>query len=297
MEIDDTVLRAYVDGELSSSERGRVEAAVAQSESLKADLAALRASCLPYSAAFDAEQVPPVPTALAERMAMFSAVAAANQSVPNGLTSSANAKKQSGDQVGERRNWLRWAGMGAALAASFGAGVGTQSFWFRSNGSGSSVANVPEVKGGPQVAKWVQAVASYQALYLRDTVDRPADSQERAAEVIAEFQNKTQTKLVVPDLAKAGFEFKRVQRLQFENKPLLQIAYLPKVGLTGALCMMQSETNADVELQVFESHGLSGVTWQRAGLSYVFVADTSSTAVKAIGEQLVAAQFPTLHRV
>jgi anti-sigma factor RsiW len=285
MEIDDTALRAFVDGELSSTERHQVELAVAQSESLQAAVAAMRASCLPYRAAFDSETLAPIPKELAERLAMFSAVAASGNNEsnqPGKLKAGANA---------QRRSWLQWAGIGGALAASFAAGIGTRSIWSSTFGSSPAVSFAPQ-----KVAAWVEAVASYQALYVRDTVDRPADSKDRAASVISEFQNSTQTKLVVPDLASAGFAFKRVQRLSFGNKPLLQMAYLPTAGLTGALCVMPAETSGDVALQLFESHRLNGATWQREGLSYVFVADADAATVKAIGEKLIASQFPVLHR-
>jgi anti-sigma factor RsiW len=286
MEFDETVLRAFVDGELSSSERSRVEAAVAQSETLQASVAALRASCLPYRAAFDGEVSPPVPAGLAERLAMFSAVAASGNNEPvKGAQPLNNIKQQ-------RRNWLRWAGTGGALAASFAAGIGTRSMW-----SSRFWASPTGGQGSSNAAAWVEAVASYQALYVRDTVDRPADTKDRAASVITEFQNSTQTKLEVPDLASVGFAFKRVQRLSFNNKPLLQIAYLPTLGLTGALCMMRAEKRGDVALQVLELHRLSIATWQREGLSYVFVSDADLATVKAIGEKLVDLQFPVLHRV
>ncbi len=286
MEFDETVLRAFVDGELSSSERGRVEAAVAQSETLQASVAALRASCLPYRAAFDGEASPPVPVGLAERLAMFSAVAASsNPEINSGPAVLTKANEP-------RRAWLRWSGIGGALAASFVAGIGTRSIWPTVMGPSSTAGQW--AKSAPE---WVEAVANYQSMYVRDTVDRPADNKDRAASVIAEFQNKTQTTLVVPDLTSAGFAFKRVQRLSFNNKPLLQIAYLPTVGLTGAICMMQSETSGDVALQALQLHRLSLVTWQRQGLSYVFVADAEIATVKAIGEKLVASQFPILHRI
>jgi anti-sigma factor RsiW len=287
MEFDETVLRAFVDGELSSSERSRVEAALAQSETLQASVAALRASCLPYRAAFDGEASPPVPAGLAERLAMFSAVASSSNppminSAPTALTSANQPRRAS----------LRWAGIGGALAASFVAGIGTRSIWPSVMGPSSTAG-----QGATKAAEWVEAVANYQAMYVRDTVDRPADNKDRAVSVIAEFQVKTQATLVVPDLTSAGFAFKRVQRLSFNNKPLLQIAYLPTVGLTGAICMMQSETSGDVALQAHQLHRLSLVTWQRQGLSYVFVADAEIATVKAIGEKLVASQFPILYKV
>ncbi|MGL4231396.1 MAG: anti-sigma factor, partial [Casimicrobium sp.] len=76
MNIDETTLRAYVDGELSPVERERVAAAIANNVALEEQVAALRASVLPYRAAFDAQPIPAMPEALQRQLASLSAVAA-----------------------------------------------------------------------------------------------------------------------------------------------------------------------------------------------------------------------------
>jgi len=61
MTVDEPLLRAYVDGELEPALRDQVEAAVANSTELQAQVQQLRASCLPYRAAFEAHQLPEAP--------------------------------------------------------------------------------------------------------------------------------------------------------------------------------------------------------------------------------------------
>jgi anti-sigma factor RsiW len=66
--IDDTVLLAYVDGQLTPERRSEVEAAATASPDLAARLAAMRASVLPYAAAFARQALPPIPESLARQV-------------------------------------------------------------------------------------------------------------------------------------------------------------------------------------------------------------------------------------
>jgi anti-sigma factor RsiW len=65
--IDDTVLLAYVDGQLTAERRAEIEAAAAASPELAERLAAMQASVLPYAAAFDRQVLPPMPEHLVIR--------------------------------------------------------------------------------------------------------------------------------------------------------------------------------------------------------------------------------------
>jgi anti-sigma factor RsiW len=283
MKIDENTLRAYVDGELTPAERGSVELAVEHSEDLRAQLAAMRASCLPYRAAFDAQVVPAMPEALQRQLAALSAVSVASVASAVQLAQPVAAPKDA--PSGWFQNRL-------ALAASFAVGALAAlvfgSMWTKP-GAGSAVT-----------ADWVKAIASYQALYVRDTVDRAADSDERAFKVIRDFEAETQAKLIVPNLSGAGLEFKRIQRLGFResdtDKPLIQMAYLPTKGKPGALCVLQTKGNADSAVKAQRMENLSIVTWKRGSLSYVLAVDLPLNEAAAIGDKLSAEQFPVLFK-
>jgi anti-sigma factor RsiW len=260
MTIDETTLRAYVDGELTLNERQSVEAALGHSADLRSQLEAMKASCLPYQAAFDAQATPPMPQALQKQLMAMSAIAQLQTQQP-------------------RRQWLAFAGGGFAVAASFLAGIAVKS---SSEGKPSDVAD------------WEKAVASYQAMYVRDTVERVSDTESNAKRVITEFQSQSSAVLLVPDLRKAGFEFKRIQRLAFEDKPLVQMAYLPSQGKPAALCVMKSTRQTDVDVSARRLENLSIVTWTRAQLSYVFAADIELATALKIGQSLARGEFPLL---
>jgi anti-sigma factor RsiW len=275
MTIDEVTLRAYVDSELSAAERQSVDVALAHSAELRAQVAAMKASCLPYQAAFDAQAMPEMPEALQKHLMAMSAIA----SVPT----------QSSESVQElrRRRWLNFAGGGLALAASFAAGVAVKPAWF----SGAGAKPVDDV------AEWAKAVASYQAMYVRDTVERVRDTEANAKSVIAEFQSHHQSVLVVPDLSAVGFEFKRIQRLAFKDKPLIQMAYLPQQGKPAALCVMNANNKSDIDASVRRLENLSIVTWTRAQLAYVFAVDLAQDDALRIGQALSREKYPLLLKV
>lgn len=68
MTIDDTVLLAYVDGRLTPEGRAEVDAAAADSSEVAARLAAMKASALPYAAAFGRQALPPIPEHLSKNI-------------------------------------------------------------------------------------------------------------------------------------------------------------------------------------------------------------------------------------
>jgi anti-sigma factor RsiW len=259
------LLRAYVDGELSPAERSKVEVAVAHSDALQTQLQAMKASCLPYRTAFDMQHLPSIPDHLQKQLDAMSAVA---QSAPAPSTNNV---------IRPRRWFLRSMGLGAGIAASFAAGFVVRPMWF-----------------SPASAEWVKAVASYQALYVRETVGKTQDSPERTRQIIDAFQRQTNTQLVIPDLTDAGLEFRRIQRLGFGDQPLMQMAYLPTNGKPGALCVLPITSKVATPVSAQTLEGLSVVTWNRDSLAYVLVLDLPLQQASNVGEKLAAGKYSAL---
>ncbi len=298
MNVDETTLRAYVDGELSVSEQGRIEAVVANNPELAQQLKALRASCLPYRAAFDTQNLPPVPTNLTNQITNLLAVAAAPSNQAAAQVNQAVASTA-------RRHWLRSGyGLGLGLAASFAGG-------FLIRPLVGSATN-PSLQATAPMGAWVMPIASYQSMYVRDTLDRAAESQAQTEKVLLEFQRQANKNnaiigtgaanklsgntfaIKVPDLSGSNFEFKRAQLLGFGDQPLLQMAYLPKQGKPAALCILLAPVakNQTVTTQTLE--GLSVVTWQVNHLAYVLASDLPVQLANQLGEQIARNQLPTL---
>lgn len=106
MTISDDMLMAYADGELEPQERARLDAALAQDESLRQRLAAHQSLRARVSAAFDGALAEPVPEALTQAVAPPSAAII--------------------DLSARRVRWSmrEWGAMAASIAAGLVVGVG-----------------------------------------------------------------------------------------------------------------------------------------------------------------------------
>jgi anti-sigma factor RsiW len=271
MVVDESMLRAYVDGELDPATREKVEAVVAHSPELQAQVAALRASCLPYGTAFEAQALPPLPAALQKQVAAMAALAGdAPTPAP---------------QAGRRR----WLGGGLAMAASFAAGalLPWRSLWQQQQGSG-----VP----ANEQAAWVQPIAVYHSLYVRETVDARADDPARLVSLVSDWDAAQRSALYVPDLRRAGLTFKRVQRLGFGNTPLIQMVFLPANGKPVALCALPMSDAAGADTPVATAHieGIGVAHWRRNQLAYVLAADLPAEQLAQLAGGLAAGEFARL---
>lgn len=269
MIIDETTLRAYVDGELSPQERARIEAVVSNNEDVRMQVQALQASCLPYRAAFESLQTAAIPPALTRQIDALSAVA----HYPNMARM-------------PRRAWLRLtAGSGMGLAAAFTTGLFFKASWFF------------ETDEDKMFGPWVHAIASYQALYVRETVDKTPESFENLTKVLAGFRSQLlapMQALSVPDLSTAGLSFKRAQLLGYGDRPLLQIAYLPVSGKPTALCVLPLPGAPDKPASARRMENLTIVTWHRQGLAFVLAIDSSLDQGLYVGRKISENQYPKI---
>jgi hypothetical protein len=293
MNIDEITLRAYVDGELTPAERERVAVAIANNAALEGQVAAMQASVLPYRAAFDAQPMPAMPEALQRQLASLSAVAATSSAASVQGASTARAASANVVALPTRRRWLGTGlAFGAGIAAAFAAG------WFVRPLLATS-APVVNANTSDALAPWVPAIASYQSMYVRATLEKSPFDAAQTRQALNEFQSankfaSSSTKISVPNLNAAGYDFRRAQLLGYGNKPLLQMAYLPVQGKPAALCMLLVTDGKELPLTVHMIEGMSVATWQTRGLSYVLAIDAPIAKVRAMGEQILRDGYPLL---
>lgn len=256
MNVNDQLLLAYIDGALAPDLRGEVEAAIAHSPELASQAFALQASRLPYQAAFNQQKLPPMP----ERL---------RRSVDELVSVSGRAPASASKPSMPRPRWQA----GAWLAAAFFAGAIFHTVLMSSG--------IPT--GG--MDPWVQAVVSYQDLYIRDTVVNVREDRNVTEALLADIRLRDGIPVQIPDLRSAGLEFKRIQRLSYQNKPLIQIVYLPERGEPVALCIF-GETKPDAAIKSQRVDQMTTVTWRRNGLAYVLLGKDSKADLKKIGETL-----------
>jgi anti-sigma factor RsiW len=261
MNIDDTDLLAYVDGELPPHRRAEVEAAVAGSVELMAKVRALRASALPYHEAFEGQRLPAVPQQLTERIASL-------------------ACRSSGRE--------RWSRSTPYLVAAFAAGVVCCAIALRLLSLGASSSPTA------QVAPWIKSVADYQALYSRDTLKYVKEDPELTARVINDLRNIDGISVQVPDLRDQGLTFKRVQRLSLRAQPVVQMVYLPMRGGPIAVCVTP-DARPDETPHAQRVGDLNTVAWRRGNLSYLVLGADSPQELMLLSRQIASGQTPSLY--
>jgi anti-sigma factor RsiW len=262
MNIDDTDLLAYVDGLLPPERRAEVEAAVTASPELTARLQTLRASALPYAAAFQSQTLPPVPTELSQRISDLVCA----------------------DTQRERRRRSSW----PAVVAAFAAGVMCCAIALRLLSPGASPPPTA------QVAPWIRAVADYQQMYSRATLANLNENTELSRRVMDDLRVNDGMKVAVPDLRSAGLTFKRVQRLSFHDRPVVQMVYLPAQGEPIAVCATP-DARPDQMPHAEQIGEMRTVAWRHGSVGYVLLGRGSTEELMELGRRIASGETGSLY--
>ncbi|MEK6346865.1 MAG: anti-sigma factor [Burkholderia sp.] len=300
MKTDDASLLAYVDGELSPQDTAQIEREIGASEDLSARVALLRASQLPYGEAFGQQSLPPVPESLTcnlEAMIRRHREAEAAAATAASAAAAPAGAEEPEASLGPNVHRLRpraakpaaftWPKLAVAfVAGAFCCGLALQ--WLptlRERGGLATVAS----QGG--MAPWIRAAAGYQQLYVRDTVASLQPEAGATAATVADIQRVDHLPVQIPDLSSQGLTFKRVQRLRFHDKPLVQIVYLPKQGKPVALCVLR-DAKGDTAPASQQVDGMSVVAWRRGELGYALIAAPGDVDLEGLGKQLYDGPAP-----
>ena len=263
MSIDETDLLAYADGDLSPARMAEVDAVVARAPELAARLAVMRASVLPYRAAYEAQPLPPLPISLSTRVADL-------------------IEAESGRQRARRSS-------GPRLVAAFAAGVVCCALSWTLLSTWQPLALA--ARG---VAPWIQAVADYQQLYSRETLADVTEDHQLSERIIGELRVVDGMTVRVPDLRSAGLTFKRVQRLSFHRQPVVQMVYLPAHGDPIAVCITR-DVRADEDPHVQQVDELSTVSWRRGNLGYVLLGKAPAQSMLELARRLANGDTGSLY--
>ena len=295
MKMDSILLMAYVDGELSAEECLEVEKEIAVSPDAAEFVAQLQTARLPYAEAFAQQKLPPVPDSLTEAVAAMArahvqrtATPGANDaSIAHGAFAPPSAPVRSRLRIAPQ--WLAV----AFVAGVFCYGVGMR--FLPGQGAGSNATPTATLAAAdPHASSWVAAAAGYQQLYSRDTIAQVPVNAEVTSQTVDAIQHQDGLDVRIPDLSAAGLTFKRVQRLRFNDKPLVQIVYLPEQGAPIALCVMK---DAKPDAAVSEQHidSMNVVTWRHAELSYALIGKPEGTDLSALAKHISGDNVQTLY--
>ena len=297
MSPDPEALLAYVDGELPPQRRAAVEAAIAADPALAAMTAHLQASRLPYFQAFAQQAAVPVPPTLTAHVdALLAPPGAAPAPAFLGALAGSAASAAKVAASGGLSGASAVAGHGPA-AAPDRRGAGPSSLWWTGLGmllslfAGLAAATWLQPSAPPLADPWVRKVASYHAMYARETVQDgesagQISTQALPTQALLRRLQQQGLSLRIPDLSGQGLQFVRAQQLQFEGRPVLQLVYLPRRGLPVAVCLMPATAQAEQAVQVDGQHAL---TWFANGWAYVLIGSLPAPDMQQIRRSLPTA--------
>jgi anti-sigma factor RsiW len=117
---------------------------------------------------------------------------------------------------------------------------------------------------------WRQAVAEYISLYSPDTLTAiPDDAAPRQGELTL-VGSKLGAALPLEQISLPGLTLKRAQLLEYDKKPLAQLAYLDSKSGVVALCIY-GDGHADSAATSERRAGLNIVHWSAHGRAFMLV--------------------------
>ncbi|WP_047606464.1 anti-sigma factor family protein [Rahnella aquatilis] len=244
----DDVLVAYLDNQLSESQRAKFDAQLAQDEVLAQRLVQMSRSNLPFHDAFGAMlQEAPV-----------GKLQAALDAIPDA--------RAAGSSGSSRR---------ALLAASLsflavGLLAGRYSTLFTSDDN------------------WRARVADYMSLYTAQTLADVYDSASQQKIQLARVQNTLGIALNPAALAVQGADLKDARMLHYDDYDIAQITYLDAQYGPMALCITRSEHRDNTALQREIRRGMNVVYWRNAGYNFMLIGHSPAPALTAHAAALQA---------
>lgn len=249
----DEDLTAFIDGELTAEDAARIEAIVKKDEHVAERLEFLARASLPFEQAF-APLLQEAPREKLERML---------EATP----AREDAKAVSAPAASRRRFF-------AALAASLVAGIAIDRA-ILGLGRGFSAKD--------ENSEWRAVVADYISLYTAETLAGPSPARESQAAQLAPFDEKLGLSLSPEAVSLPGVDFKRALLLQYDGKPLAQIAYLdPETG-PMALCIVRSDAGPKAP-DLEHRKGMNVVYWSNGRHAFMLIGHAPADRMAAIAD-------------
>lgn len=246
-QLDDAVLAAYVDGELTPDQLAEVEKALIHDPQARRKVTRMR-----------------------EVKALLRSTCAEEnyQDVPDRLLRSLRPKRQSGTRMPV---WVRQAVAAVFLLSAY-AGVDhlIHSRWHYH----------PVSAEDPQNAM-LDEIAEYHAIYARETehlAEVPAERKDHIEEWLGDRLGR---KFLVPDLSDFGLVFAGARLLAIARQPVAQLLYTPEHGAPIAVCVTFGD-DADTPLDVSRREGMNLGLWKEGGYVYVVVGEIANEKLRQV---------------
>lgn len=277
--ITDEDLVAYLDGMLDDESTEHVERELAKDRALEERLGLLRAGERPFAEAFGLllKQAP-------NRRLEDILDRALNPPEPEPepiRPEPTVAAQDAGPSTGCSGPWGGWRVLAAAavLLAVFAGGVLTSRLI---PGFGPQVASLPDNKG------WRAAVAEYQSLFVKATLENSAYDWKAQEANLGRALSHVGLKLDLDRVTVAPLDFKYAGILQFKGKPLVQLAYLYNKNSPVSFCIIRNGKPEDHGIMAEQRLGLNISHWQAGGYGYMVIGDVPQQAINEIAQALKA---------
>lgn len=265
-------LRAYVDGELPAPDADAIRQASESDPALAADIAALRASQLPYREALRAAGAPVLPEALRESVGA-SVRSAVSQAEPTTVVPMPRSTRYLPRIAGIAATFVLGLVLGPVLLAQLSSSTGAD-------------------KISKDDAAWAALVADYQSLYVPETVASIDRGTARAAAeaLLQSVASQPGLDVAIPDLTSLDYDFVRAQQLGYNGEPLIQLVYTNPDGHPLAVCFMPADNTGALSNSavVGITRGLGTIHWRDQGTRFVVVADESASRLTALSDLILS---------
>ena len=128
---------------------------------------------------------------------------------------------------------------------------------------------------------WRQAVADYQMLFTTESLT----PDQGGNDALALASERVGLLLDPATRAASGLQFRRAQLLAFNDKPLVQLAYLGEDGVPVAFCIIASN-KPEAETQYEVRNGLGIVHWIIGGYGLMVIGDLPEDRLNRIAADL-----------
>jgi anti-sigma factor RsiW len=252
---DESILTAYLDGELAADERAAIEKRLLTEPALKMLLDQLGRGGRAFGPAFDALFA----AAPEEKLAAMLADIAARHA--------RNGRRSIGSRWG-------WAMAIAAALVIFAAG-------------GLAGYMVPILTHKPELPGWRQVVAEYQGLTTTETLAAIPENSAMVSEELTTIGGKLTLDLAPDKLALPNAALKRAQLFEFRGRPLVQLAYHTADNGPLAFCII-ANGRPDTSIAFEMREGFNIVFWTNKGHGYMLIGKAPREALEAYAGDLAA---------
>lgn len=128
---------------------------------------------------------------------------------------------------------------------------------------------------------WHEYVAAYQALYATDTLAHVNNDDLMIENELKRVSAKLNAEILIADLQiDENLTYKRGQLLEYQGRPLVQLAFLSSDGKPVALCIMKSQSSLVANLNTREIERMQSAYWSDGNFDYMLIGPVSESMIE-----------------